>query len=86
MSASFTGVGLFPPLVLRMISVGESTGALDGALLNVAYFYDRDVRERIARLEAVTEPVLTVVLGTVLAWIMLSVLGPIYDLIATLTP
>lgn len=85
MSGSFAHSGLFPPLVLRMLSVGENSGALDGALLNIAYFYDRDVKERIDRLEAVIEPVLTVVLGAVLAWIMLSVLGPIYDLVAKVT-
>src|SRR5258706_11545521 len=48
-SQAFLNVQLFPPLVLRMLRVGETTGALDKALENVAYFYDRDVRGSIAR-------------------------------------
>lgn len=78
-SASFEEAQLFPPLVLRMLRVGENTGALDTALLNVAYFYDRDVKESIARVQILIEPILTVALGLMLAWIMSSVLGPIFD-------
>jgi type IV pilus assembly protein PilC len=81
-TASFQNTGLFPPLVIRMIKVGESTGALDTALANVSYFYDRDVRESIARLQTMIEPILTVLLGLIMGWIMLSVLGPIYDTIS----
>ncbi len=81
-SASFESTGLFPPLVLRMLRVGENTGALEQSLLNVSYFYTRDVRESIERLQAMIEPTMTVILGSLLLWIMLSVLGPIYDLIS----
>lgn len=81
-SASFGEVGLFPPLVLRMLRIGENTGALDSALLNVSYFYDRDVKESIGRVQTLIEPALTVVLGLILAWIMSSVLGPIFDTIS----
>ncbi|MPS48143.1 type II secretion system F family protein [Methylobacillus sp.] len=79
MSDSFRNVGLFPPLVVRMIRVGESTGALDKALLNVSYFYDRDVNESVEKLLKMIEPALTVILGAILALIMFSVLGPVYD-------
>lgn len=79
MSDSFRNVGLFPPLVVRMIRVGESTGGLDKALLNVSYFYDRDVNESVEKLLKMIEPALTVVLGGILALIMFSVLGPVYD-------
>ena len=81
-SAGFESTGLFPPLVLRMLRVGESTGALDTALLNISYFYNRDVDESMQRLQAMIGPVMTVVLGGVLGWVILSVLGPIYDLIS----
>ncbi|MCX7897040.1 MAG: type II secretion system F family protein [Rhodocyclaceae bacterium] len=81
---AFQNVGLFPPLVIRMLRVGESTGALDVALKNVHYFYDRDVREAIARLQTLIEPALTVIVGAILGWVMLSVLGPIYDTITRL--
>ena len=79
MSESFQNAGLFPPLVVRMIKVGENTGALDKSLLKVSYFYDRDVNESVQKMLAMLEPALTVVLGAVLAMIMFSVLGPVYD-------
>jgi len=79
-TAAFQEIGLFPPLVIRMLRVGEATGALDTALLNVSYFYTREVRESIGRMQVMVEPALTVVLGLILGWVMLSVLGPIYDM------
>jgi len=81
-TAAFHGVGLFPPLVIRMLRVGESTGALDDALENVSYFYNRDVRESVEKVQQLIEPMLTVLLGSLLGWIMLSVLGPVYDVIS----
>ncbi len=80
-TAAFGQVELFPPLVLRMLRVGENTGALDTALTNVSYFYNRDVRESIEKVQAMIEPVMTVIIGLILGWIMLAVLGPIYDII-----
>lgn len=84
LSAGLQSTGLFPPLVVRMVSMGESTGRLDAALSNVSYFYDREVNESIDRLKAMIEPAMTVVLGGIMAWIMLSVLGPIYDTISNI--
>jgi type IV pilus assembly protein PilC len=81
-AAGFENSGLFPPLVVRMLKVGESTGALDRALLNISYFYDRDIQDAIGKVQAMIEPAMTVVLGAVLGWVMLSVLGPIYDTIS----
>lgn len=83
-TAAFEATGLFPPLVLRMLRVGQSTAALDTALANVSYFYNRDVREAIEKLQAAVEPALTLVLGMLLLWVMLAVLGPVYDIIARL--
>lgn len=79
MSESFHNLGLFPPLVVRMIRVGEGTGALDAALLNISYFYDRDVKDAVEKMLKMLEPALTIVLGALLAMIMFSVLGPVYD-------
>jgi type IV pilus assembly protein PilC len=81
-TGAFQDVGLFPPLVVRMLRVGEATGALDTALNNVSYFYNREVRESIAKVQVMIEPALTLVLGGILGWVMLSVLGPIYDVIS----
>jgi type IV pilus assembly protein PilC len=83
-AAAFQETAIFPPLVTRMLRVGETTGALDVALRNVAYFYNREVREQIERVQAMIEPAMTVVLGLLLGWIMLSVLGPIYDTISSI--
>ena len=80
-SAGFEYTGLFPPLVLRMLRVGENTGGLDTVLLNISYFYDRDVKESMDRLETMIGPVMTLVLGAILFWVIISVLGPIYDMI-----
>ncbi len=78
---SFENIGMFPPLVVRMLRVGEATGALDTALLNVTYFYNREVKESVEKLLKMLEPALTVGLGLVLAVIMFSVLTPIYDIL-----
>jgi type IV pilus assembly protein PilC len=82
MTAAFQDLGLFPPLVIRMLRIGENTGALDTALLNVSYFYNREVRESIGKMQAMIEPSLTLLLGALLGWVMLSVLGPVYDSIS----
>ena len=82
MTAAFTDLALFPPLVIRMLRIGENTGALDTALLNVSYFYNREVRESIGKVQAMIEPMLTLLLGALLGWVMLSVLGPVYDAIS----
>ncbi|MDO9477169.1 MAG: type II secretion system F family protein [Pseudohongiella sp.] len=80
---SFENTGLFPPLVIRMLKIGETTGELDKALLNISYFYDRDIKESIDQVQSLIQPIMTAVLGTLLGWVMLSVLGPIYNTIAS---
>jgi type IV pilus assembly protein PilC len=81
-SQAFTATKLFPPLVLRMLRVGESTGALDAALLNVSYFYNRQVRDGISRMQTLLGPATTVVLGVLIIAILYSIFLPIYDVIA----
>jgi len=80
-SQAFLATKLFPPLVLRMLRVGESTGALDSALLNVSYFYNRQVRESIARMQTLLGPLTTVILGMLIVGILYSIFLPIYDVI-----
>ena len=82
LTQSFQITGIFPPLVIRMLKVGEATGNLDAALRNVSYFYDRDVKDSIKKIQVMIEPTMTVILGLLLGWVMLSVLSPIYDLIS----
>ncbi len=80
-ASAFGAIGMFPPLVLRMLKIGETTGALDRSLLNVSYFYNREVREGIDKVQAMIGPALVLVLGTVLGWVLLSIFGPLYDTI-----
>lgn len=83
-STSFRNTGLFPPLVVRMIKVGETTGQLDDALLNVSYFYERDIKDSIDKVQAMIQPTMTVFLGAILGWVMLSVMGPVYSSISNM--
>ena len=82
--AGFEATGLFSPLVLRMLRLGESTGGLDTALLNVSRYYNRGVTESMEQLQAMLGPMITLVLGVILFWVIFSVLGPIYDLLTGL--
>ena len=83
-SDSFESVGVFPSMIVRMLKVGEDTGAMDEALLNVSYFYNREVKESIDKLEPAMMPILTIILGGIMMWIMLAVLGPVYDAVSTI--
>ena len=60
--------------------MGENTGALEEALNNVTYFFTRDVRDSVAKLQTLILPAVTVLLGLLVLWIMLSILCPIYDM------
>jgi type IV pilus assembly protein PilC len=82
-SESFESVGVFPSMIVRMLKVGEDTGAMDEALLNVSYFYNREVKESIDKLEPAMMPILTIILGGIMMWIMMAVLGPVYDAVST---
>lgn len=84
LSEAFQNLGMFPPLVVRMLRVGENTGALDTALLNITYFYNRDVRDSVDKALKLLEPALTLLLGGMLALILFSVLTPVYDVIGKL--
>jgi type IV pilus assembly protein PilC len=81
---SFEAANLFPKLVVRMLRIGESTGELDKSLANVGYFYDREIADAIKSVQALVEPVLTVFMGLILGWLILSMLGPLYDTISKL--
>ena len=81
LTETFRNLGMFPPLVIRMLRVGESTGALDSALMNITYFYNRDVRESVDKAQKMLGPAMTVVLGGMLAFVVWAVLGPVYDIL-----
>ena len=81
LTETFRNLGMFPPLVIRMLRVGESTGALDSALMNITYFYNRDVRESVDKAQKMLGPAMTLVLGGMLALVVWAVLGPVYDIL-----
>lgn len=83
-ASAFEVTGLFPQLVTRMLRIGEQTGGMDTALGNIANFYARDTREAIERLQASAEPLLTLILGAFMLWIVFAVLGPVYDILTRL--
>lgn len=81
LTETFRNLGMFPPLVIRMLRVGESTGALDTSLMNITYFYNRDVRESVDKAQKMLGPAMTLVLGGLLALVVWAVIGPVYDIL-----
>jgi MSHA biogenesis protein MshG len=75
-----TAAGVFSPVVLQMIAVGEETGELDGLLGEVADMYEREVDYDIRNLSASLEPILTVVLGILVLILALGVFLPMWDM------
>jgi type IV pilus assembly protein PilC len=79
LSKSFEEAQIFPPLVLRMLRLGEQTGALDKSLLNISALYDQEVQAATEKMLKLIEPVLTIFLGLLLGFAMFAILGPIYS-------
>lgn len=73
--------GVFPPMVVQMISVGEATGALDTMLGKIADFYDEEVDTAVANLTALLEPMLMVFLGIVIGGVVVAMYLPIFKLV-----
>jgi len=78
-SDSFQNAYDYPPLVIRMLKVGEASGNLDQTLNNISDFYNRQVRESIELMETMITPLLTIIPGAILFWIMSAILGPVYN-------
>jgi type IV pilus assembly protein PilC len=68
----------FPSLVVRMFRVGEESANMDRALANVNFFYEREIDDTIETMVAMIQPILLVVMGGMLMWIIASVFGPVY--------
>ncbi len=76
--------GIFPPMVVQMVSVGESTGALDSMLSKIADFYDDEVDAAVAALTSLLEPLLMVFLGIVIGGLVVAMYLPIFQMAAVL--
>jgi len=72
--------GNFPPMVIQMISVGESTGALDSMLSKIADFYEEEVDVAVGNLTSLLEPLLMVFLGLVIGGVVISMYLPIFNM------
>jgi type IV pilus assembly protein PilC len=73
--------GVFPPMVIQMIGVGEKTGGLDEMLNKIADFYDEEVDEAVTALTSVIEPIIIVFMGIVIGGIMIAMYLPMFDII-----
>ena len=72
--------GIFPPMVIQMISVGESTGALDSMLSKIADFYEEEVDVAVGNLTSLLEPFLMMFLGIVIGGVVISMYLPIFQM------
>ncbi|OGP64059.1 MAG: pilus assembly protein PilC [Deltaproteobacteria bacterium RBG_16_42_7] len=83
MSEPLAESGVFPPMVVQMIQVGESTGALDNMLNKIADFYEEDVDNLVTNLTALMEPMIMMFLGVILGGLVVAMYLPIFKLGAT---
>jgi type IV pilus assembly protein PilC len=83
-AAPLKETGVFPPMVVQMISVGEATGALDTMLGKIAEFYEEEVDTAVAGLLTLLEPVMIAFLGVAVGGIVIAMYLPIFDLISKL--
>jgi type IV pilus assembly protein PilC len=76
---------VFPPMVVRMIAIGERTGALEALLEKIAEFYDSQVKAAIKGLTSLIEPLLITFMGVIVGGVVLSVVLPILDVVGKLS-
>ena len=80
MAEPLAACGVFPPMVVQMISVGEATGAMDAMLSKIADFYDDEVDDAVGALTSMMEPLLMVFLGTTVGGLVVAMYLPIFKL------
>lgn len=83
-SLSLAMTGIFPAFAVRMIGTGEHSGQLGKSLNDIAAAYDREAAAAAERMIGALEPALTILIGAILAWVVLAVLGPVYGSLAAL--
>ena len=84
-SGPLRATNVFPSMVVQMINVGETTGALDAMLSKIADFYEEEVDTAVAGLLTLMEPVMIAFLGVIVGGIVIAMYLPIFDLISKLT-
>jgi type IV pilus assembly protein PilC len=78
LAKAIASTGYFPNLVVRMFKIGEDSGNMESALLNIKFFYDREINDSIDKLVGMIQPTLTFIIGGMVAWVTVGVFGPIY--------
>ncbi|MFP4417714.1 MAG: type II secretion system F family protein [Fibrobacterota bacterium] len=79
-----SNTGIFPPMVIHMISVGEKTGDLSGMLSKVSQFYEEEVDAAVDAITSIIEPVMIVFMGIVIGGILIAMYLPMFDLITSI--
>jgi len=79
-AAALLARGVFPDVAVKMVEVGESTGALQEMLNSLAEFYDEDVETEVERFITLIEPIILVVMGAVIALVVLALYMPLFEL------
>jgi len=79
-AVSLSETGLFPPLVVRMIAVGEDSGAIDDMLANISEYYDSEVQSTVEGMTALIEPILTVGMGAMVVVLALAIFLPMWNM------
>jgi type IV pilus assembly protein PilC len=85
LSEPLANTKVFPPMVVRMIAIGEKTGALEALLEKIAEFYDGQVKAAIKSLTSLIEPLLITFMGVIVGGVVLSVFLPILDVVGKLS-
>ncbi|MEZ2659138.1 type II secretion system F family protein [Aneurinibacillus aneurinilyticus] len=80
LSEPLKGSWVFPPLVTRMISIGEETGALETMLDKIADFYEAEVDNQVDKIKALIEPIMIVILAVLIGTIVLAIMIPMFDM------
>ena len=85
MSGQLKATGIFPPMVIHMVNIGEETGSLEQMLTNVANYYDEEVELTTQQATALMEPVIIVVMALIVCGLIASIYGPMIELYQTLS-
>lgn len=82
-SSRLKSVGIFPPMMISMVSIGEESGSLEEMLEKTADFYDEELESAISRMVSVIEPLMIVVMALLIGFIVIAMMMPMFDMMNT---
>jgi type IV pilus assembly protein PilC len=80
MTSAMTNSGVFPNMVLQMVAIGEESGSIDSMLNKVADFFEAEVDDAVEALSSLMEPIIMVVLGTLIGGMVIAMYLPIFKM------